>query len=354
MENTENDFKKPDLGDFGNTSPDLDDGINVMDQVERANEEAFKDEFASMVPSHTVTTDVGEEAPILGKEEMEKSAEVTPEVDEKEEEKSLELNDEAFDQALTAEEQKDLDDLNKRLGTSFKDMKSLKDSFKKEEKVDEVSQEIDKKRDLVGYLEQWKEASDRDVVLQDLRVKAHNNGENVNDPEVIQRLEEEVGGFEANGTLPYMGQSLKATLSMQHEKYSGEISKFDESQQLSAKQIEEERKETLKGAVTKLYQREKFYGLEVSQEEHMTAYRDATNKKLIQELESNPELLVEMTLLRSRLDDVAKVSESPSYNAGVKAALDRVKGGQPTQSAKVRNNQGPEGGLDDFIASFVM
>ena len=77
------------------------------------------------------------------------------------------------------------------------------------------------------------------------------------------------------------------------------------------------------------------------------------NKTLIKELEANPELLVEMTLLYKNREGLAKLSNSPSYSAGVKATFDAIKGQKSTQSAKVVTDSGRGSDLPAHIADWI-
>jgi len=332
--------------DFATGIEDLDEGINVMDQEAISQENEWQEQF----------TEESDEAPLPGKEEavqVPRQAGVEEGTEEEEEEEELpDLTDDQFSDALSVKEKADLADLNARFGTDYKDMKSFSDKFKKEDGVDQEEIKVGKQRDMVQYLTKLKETDDEGLVFEDLRISAHQSGKDVNDPEVLQGLRDEVDNLVEKGVLKYAAKSLRGTVDQQLLQNQNAIQNYDNSKVQSKEQKETAVRESLKQATTKLYKAGKFYGIEVPQEQHMDVYRSASKGDLIKEMQSNPELLVEMTLLHANREKLAKLSNSPSFSAGIKATIDVIKGQKPTSPATAVTGKKSGSSLDSFIADF--
>lgn len=341
-------------GDFGGGELDPDDAIQAMDQEAIAQEKSWQDDFreeSTVATVADVVDDEGDAKDIMpGAEEAQAQGDPT---DKDKDDEEKELTDELFEKALTSEEQKDIDDLNKRFGTDYKDMKSFEEKFKKEEGKDEEATKMETTQKIVGYLENLLKADDKEILYQDLRIAAHNKGLDVTDPDLDAGFKAEVDEAEANGTLKYVSRALRTEANAKLEKNVSELTRYNESKVQTAEQKASEAAENLKQATTKIYQKGKFYGLEVSQDQHMNAYRDASNKTLIKEMEANPELLVEMTLLWANREGIAKISDSPSYSAGVKATFDAIKGQKSKHTAKVVTDKAPGSDLPTYIADWI-
>jgi len=231
-----------------------------------------------------------------------------------------------FDDVLAAEEAKELAELNAKLGSNFKDRNELDEALKKVEQHDQTNNITEEKK----YINYFKDLLNVDkypddvLVREDKRLAAVRNKKNLNDPEVQQEIDYEVDKLSESGALSYAAQSIRASLSAELKEKQRVVSDFEQSQQLTAKQKEDNYKKELQEGINDIYKQGKFLGITPTKDDMLEVYKDISKNKHIEHLKAHPKDAVEFALFKKFKEVITKNLGKPNYEAGVKKTLDEL------------------------------
>lgn len=320
---------------------------NFFEQDEIANEKSFMEEFESPVPFNQVM-DITTDEPKGGTEG--KTTE-----DQEDDQGSVEAF--KFDDTMAEEEKAELAELNAKLGTDFESMAKLKESLKTEDKKGEELQ-IEQERRYINYfrdLLDTKKYDDSALILEDKKITAINNNENLADEDVIERIKAEVALLEDSGMTSYAAKAIRDNLSMHLEKKEAVVNQYDSSKQLSAQQKEQKYKEDLQAGINEIFKQGKFFNIQPTKEDLLDIYKEVSKNKHIEHLKANPKDAVEFALFKRYRDVISKNLAKPDFNAGVKNTLKEFGMSSSEQTGKSANDISKGGNEEElsFLQKFA-
>lgn len=328
-------------------SMDLDGISEVLDKNSLADDQEFLNQFTE---TKEIELDEEQEAETEAVEEEVAETEAVSEEETVEEE--LDLTTEELDASISEAEQKELDDLNAKLGTDFKDIKSLKDSFKKEETENEAK-EIDDSRGLLSYFEGIIEKSPEEIVYIDEITKLRQAGKDYQSEEAKEQIQEKIDLLKENENLEYASRTIVSELKGINEKLREKISSYDNNKKETAAEKVKNKKEAIEKATIDMYGQKDFFGLELPKEAYVNAYKEVSNGNTIKRIENDPRLAVEVQLFLNSRKDLSSLNGSASYSDGIRDTMDIIKGKNPKAHQSVRNNKNSGSGVSSLIADFL-
>lgn len=327
-------------------SMELEENFFEKDAIQ--DEQIFKQQFEYEQPQGTPAgADDGDFKPV-GPEGFKQEGGQQPQVGEGDQGgQGGEALDFKFDDALAAEEQKELDELNARLNTNYKSRAELDAALKGAEQQEQTS-EIDKDRKYVNYftdLLNKEKFPDAALVKEDKIAEAIERGQNPKDPEVMALIDEQVEQLEQSGALEYAAKSIRQTLQGSLKDKQKKIADFETSQQEAQKQTAEKFKADLQESIGEIYKAGKFMGVQPTKEDMIDIYKDVSKNRHIEHLKVNPRDAVEFALFKKYREVISKNLGKPNYEAGVQATLKELgmsSDGQGTEAKDISRGSDQE------------
>lgn len=283
---------------------------------------------------------------ITQQKEIEKSFE------EKQEDEEIEKDGFKFDDAIAQEEKAELDELNKKLGTDYKDLSDLKKAFKKEDSVN-LDKEIEQDRNLIDYFRNvldTRQYNDKRIVLEDKKLTYQQEGKDISDPEILEEIELEIETLESSGALSYAAKSIRDTVRRALEGKEAKVSQHDQSKELTQKEKETARTESIQNSINEIYKAGPFMGITPTKEDMIDIYKEVSKNKHIEHLNSNPKDAIEFALFKRYKPELVKSLGRPSYKDGVKNTLETIglTGSKQTVRTGQQDQSGNEGDKSYF------
>jgi hypothetical protein len=289
-------------------------------------------------------------------EEIEKKEEEVAEKKEVEDDNKDDDGSLKFDEAEkeTDENDIDLEKFNKKFNTDFKKEEELKDFIKSKEKEKEVSEEqveLETVENSINLLEPLLAISpegkylvnDETLMRKQFNAIAIQEGKDLNDPDVAQKIEDDLQELIDNNILKYEARDLRRTLT--------DVLQKAKDKKTSISTVQQQRKEaeikSFKDEVQKeflaLHANENFYGVQPTKEKIMEAYKKVASGKFIESLSNDRKLIAELALMNEFKEQIFKKSTGLTYNDGMKAVIDEFKKGNkknPIAGAQKRGTMG--------------
>jgi hypothetical protein len=246
------------------------------------------------------------------KKDPEKKADPKPDEDDK--------LDFEFDTSLAEAEKEELRELNAKLNTNYESLDELKADLKKTDN-NQKAQEVRKEQDFVDYFESVLKYDDKKIVFEDARLKAQQEGLNLNDPDVIDSIKAKIENYESNEILSVVADNIRSKVEFALQGKKKIIEDFNNEQQQTQAQREAERKQKLQQGVESVWKQGKFLGVKPTKENMLKIYQDISRNKHIEHLRANPVDAVKFALFLEHEDTIMKFFDKPGFNDGVKKVL---------------------------------
>src|SRR5210317_1625536 len=146
-----------------------------------------------------------------------------------------------FDETLAEAEKKELEELNQKLGTNFTDLADLKKALDTTSNKEQLS-EIEESNRYIAYYKSVLDYSSEEIIRQDAKIKAQQQGKDINDQDWKDELEMKIEKMKDSEMIDYAGDSLKASVRTELAKHEEKVRKFNDQ----TKQTEEAKKATFK------------------------------------------------------------------------------------------------------------
>ena len=331
--------------EFTTDPMELEDGHFEKDEIEQ--EKSFKDQFreeenfvedpGGMLDETTTDT-------VIDKPKLDENGQVIVE-DPKFE----------FDASLAEAEKAELKELNEKLGTNFEDLKDLREAINQTENKTVVD-DIQEDQQFVNYFEAVLRYGDKDVVMEDKKMLIQQKGvEDLKNPEVQARLDEEVLLLEENGSLEFAARSIRSDIRNILDKKKAKINTFNENQKQTLEQQQKAFKDKVQESINTIFKAGTFLGIKPSKEDLLNAYTDVTKNKHIDHLRANPNEAVEYVLFKKYKQEIAKKLGKPDFKAGVKNTLENLGmvSSEQTSKAVVTDNKEAEQEKLSYFNQFI-
>lgn len=275
--------------------------------------------------------------------------------EEEEEEENDEEENEEDDSDLTEAE---LNAFNKKLGTDFKSVDDLKKSFNKEETESEEKKEAvlyDNLKEKVFLYDKYINMDNESLIRSQLMSEAQNKKLDINDPEVIDSVEEKLEGLKDLEQLDSMAETLRANLLSQKDKVETQVTSIDKKREDSEKATVAKNREDLEVALSNIFVNKTFYGAEVKKEDVLEVFKDITTGKFHDRVNSNQEMIAQFAMFVKFKDVISKRANMPTQSDNTKREFSILKQEQGKNSRSVVNAKGTSasGNPSDNLRAFI-
>jgi len=231
-------------------------------------------------------------------------------------------------------EQASLDQINKALNTEFKTLDEARAFGKKPEEKEETpaitkeqEQAYQQNTNAIQYLERFLGMKDADLIKEDLTSKAikDNEGQPLSEDQKDE-IEIKISRYEDNGTDSILAQNIrnniKSSIESRKRFNEGIDNKKTEAQQTKLKNDREE----LKSGFRDIFNKGKFLGVEITEEDVQKSYQEVISGKFHERLNKDHSFTAELALTARIQQRLAKASSNGSYSDGVEAVMSEVEG----------------------------
>ena len=283
-----------------------------------------------------------------------------------EEEESEEEEEEFFPEEQEEEEEEETDEfnekelevLNKKLGTDFKSVEDLKKSFNKQDKEDEDEKENNEYKLLtnrVGLFERYIGMDNEELIRNQMLSEASNEKKDITDQDVLDEIEERIEGLKDLKQLDSMAETLRANLVNQKEKTQLSIDKIDNKR--TEKKNEEARRNTdnLQNALTNIFSKKEFMGVTVTKEIIQDAYQDIRTNKFFERVNNDQEMIAKLAIFLKLETEISKVANRPTHSENTKVAFHSLLGNNKEQRRSLAQAKGSasSGGPNENLSSWL-
>lgn len=284
-----------------------------------------------------ITDDMLQDGENISQEELMKSLEDHPtddkivdddSIDEKttdEDPENEELNADVFEQSLKDSKDKELKELNERLGTDFKDVNELNKLLKKDENA-ETNLEHEKDVNDLNFLNDVLKYDDKTLLTEEKIGIARQKGLDVTSEEVLDEINQEIDELFDKGVSKYAADTIRANIYRTTEKLQEKVDKYIKDKELSEKEIRDKRNNEYMTSLQNIYKQKDFYGLKLSKKHIVDAYGKVKNNDIIKKINSNPSLAVELQLILDNKELIAKKAGGKTYSDGINAMAEKLNG----------------------------
>ena len=278
-------------------------------------------------------------------DEEEESEEEEEEIEEEEEEEN-ELTD------------KDLESFNKKLGTDFKSVDDLKKSFKKEETESEEKKEAvlyDNLKEKVFLYDKYIDMDNESLIRSQLMSEAQAKKLDINDPEVIESVEEKLEGLRDLEQLDSMAETLRANLIAQKDKVETQVTAIDQKREASEKAVMAKNREDLEVALSNIFVNKTFYGADLKKEDVLEFFKNITTGKFHDRVNNNQEMIAQFAMFVKFKDVISKKANGPTQSDNTKREFNLLKQESSKNSRSVANARGTStsGSPSDNLKAFI-
>lgn len=274
------------------------------------------------------------------------------ETEEKEEEEETDDDDDDDSEDFS---EKELEKLNKKLGTNFKGKEDLKKSLQIEETQDErvaEQTEIQKSENTLKAISSYLEKSDEDLVRIDLTHQASVKKLDITDPKVIQDIEDKIDALKDIEEFDAKAKTLRTNLEnaskSTQQKIDGIKSKWEKQDEATATK----NREQLQSAIAE-FQAKDFYGITISEEAAKQVYKNIRTLKFANEINSSQKNIAELALLMHFKEEIQKKASGATFGDGVKTVFDQLGQKAPRSLSQAKTGTGGNAKDLDLVSGFV-
>ena len=254
--------------------------------------------------------------------------------------------------------EKELEVLNKKLGTDFKTVEDLKKSFNaKDEETEQEKEDAEYKRLInnVGLYDRYIGMNNESLIREQLLSEASNAKLDITDSDVIDEIEEKIQGLIDLKTLDSMADTLRSNLQNQKEKTEGSIQKIEDKRNLTEKEISRKNTDDLQNAFTDIFVAGKFLGLDVTKEDIHEAYESVRTNKFFDSVNGNQEMIAKFAMFVKYEKEISKLSNKPTHSDKVKDEFNFLSGNDRKQRRSITQAKGSasSGSSKDDLQAFL-
>ena len=256
-----------------------------------------------------------------------------------------------FDNLLESKDKEEVEAFNKKFNTNFTSKEELEKTLGSG-KIGNVNPVEQEERVSNFYNELLSLPDERAIVLEDLKMEAYNNKQDIKSQEVIDRLKQEVEEMGDNN-IKYAARSIRADWERQKEKADQKINAHKQTLNQTRAESEKSKKEKLQNAVMEFSKKENFYGLRLKKEELLEGYTNVVKGDFLKQLENDQELAFELYLISKTREEINKKLGNATYGDGVKATMNQIRGEESEAGVRSKKLQESASEHDDYISSWT-
>lgn len=280
------------------------------------------------------------------------------ETEEEEEEDDLFNNDSEEEEETTDFNEKELEVLNKKLGTDFKSVEDLKKSFNaKDQETEQQKEDAEYKRlsNNVVLFDRYIAMDNESLIREQFLSEASNAKKDITDPDVVEEIEEKIQGLKDLNTLDSMANTLRGNLQNQKEKTEGSIKQIDDKRTLTKQEVARKNTDDLQNAFTDIFAKGKFLGMDVTKQDIQDAYESVRTNKFFESVNGNQEMIAKFAMFVKYEKEISKLSNKPTHSDKVKGEFNFLAGneGKQRRSITQANGSASSGNAKDDLNAFL-
>ncbi len=268
------------------------------------------------------------------------------------EEEDYDQDDEEYpeDRTDTVADNKELESLNKMLGTDFKTLEEARAKVNgteetkeklEDDNIEELPEEdikrFEKNSQLIEYFQKQRKAPSRDKVFEDMKEKYRRANNNEFDEYAQQNIEDKIDRMEENGTLELNAENIDNKIDNAINKLSSDNNAITQKKQAIIEKQNNKLKSTLQGHFNDYYQKG-FLGIKPDKEKVKQAYSNIVSGKIFKDIENDPNLVTKLAMFMEYESVLASKTNGPSYSDGVRDVASEIIGNKSdARSTRVRS-----------------
>lgn len=255
--------------------------------------------------------------------------------EEDDDDSSFGFDDDDNDDGKDEKSDVDIESFNKKFNTNFKTDEELKSFISEKEKATEDSndeRDLENAKNQINFLEPLLKigehgyiVSNEDLMKKDFEAIAIANKQDLNDEDVQLEIQDKIEDLKYKGVLDLYAENLRTKLSNIVSEANNSKTKI-ESKKESLRLLEEKTKnELIQNELVSFHSNKNFYGVELDKNVVKDSYKGIVSGEFIKQLQSDPRMLAELSLMFKVKEKIFKKSSGLTYNDGMKAILDEFK-----------------------------
>lgn len=215
------------------------------------------------------------------------------------------------------DEDLDIEEFNKKLGTDFKSIEDIKKSLKAEDVKDELSEEeknYNVAKSLTESLASILEYDDETLTKEYFFSIASKEGKNVSSEEVKEEIEDRINVLKDSNTLKDFASNVRMNIKGSYEKNKSVVDTIDNKRSEREQKTIRERNENLQNAFSDIFKAKEFLGITVNQQDVTEAYKSIKNNSFFDKVNNNPQLVAKLAMFVLREEEIQKRATAPTYS----------------------------------------
>jgi len=249
-------------------------------------------------------------------------------------------DDEDDDDELT---EKQLESFNRKLGTDFKSVEELKKSFKADDDQsasDKEAVEYSSLSNKIVLFDKYIGMDNETLVKNQLISQASSSKKDINDPDVLEEIEEKIEGLKDLDQLDSFAETLRSNLQTQKDKTQVSIDKIEAKQAETENAISQKNTDDLQNALSDIFVQKEFMGVTVSKKDIQDVYKDITNNKFFEGVNGNQEMIAKFAMFVKYEKEISKIANKPTHSENTKKAFDYLAGNGKKERRSLAQAQG--------------
>ena len=213
----------------------------------------------------------------------------------------------------------------------------------------------DNLKEKVFLYDKYIDMDNESLIRSQLMSEAQAKKLDINDPEVIESVEEKLEGLRDLEQLDSMAETLRANLIAQKDKVETQVTAIDQKREASEKAIMAKNREDLEVALSNIFVNKTFYGADVKKEDVLEVFKDITTGKFHDRVNNNQEMIAQFAMFVKFKDVISKKANGPTQSDNTKREFNLLKQESSKNSRSVANARGTStsGSPSDNLKAFI-
>ncbi len=227
-----------------------------------------------------------------------------------------------------------IEDFNKTMNTNYKSMEEAKADLETPVApvvTEQEKQEYGKRTSAISYLENLKTKDDRTIVRE--HMIAESGLKNPTEEE-LEEIDSKIESMVDNDTLFLRADRYKDKLDKRVDNLSAANKQIDKKISDNKNQEVRAQRVQLDAHFNKMNSQGSIYGVHIDKQDILEARKDATSGRFFKELENNPDLVAELSLLRQMKNKFVNNGSKKTFEQGIEHVMG--KGNESSRSSSNR------------------
>lgn len=237
--------------------------------------------------------------------------------------------------------EKEIEVLNKKLGTDFKNAEDVKNLLKSTEKESDSEKEAIEYKVLtnkIGLYDRYIGMDNENLVRNQLLSQATGEKKDIEDQNVLDEIEEKIEGLKDLEQLDSFAETLRSNLQTQKDKTQLSIDKIEDKRVETQNAIAKKNIDNLQNALSDMYIQKEFLGITITKEDVKEVYEDVRTNKFFDRINNNQEMIVKLAMFLKKEEELQKLGNRPTHSDNTKTAFEALTGNQKARRSIIQAN----------------